>query len=438
MSRINLPVNQVRLTNVAVVRMNTHGKRFEVACYRNKIINYRQKIETDLSEVLQTDRVFINVSKGLIAPAKDLMKAFNSTDQEEICRIILDKGQIQISDMERSATLESTAKEIANYISTKCVHPVSNRPYTTNQIRDAMKKAEISVQPTTARSVKQQFLDCVRIIQEKKVLDIQRAKMELAIVLPIEIADDELVNLIAELLKEEANALIEDIIDNTRIHFLIDPSQYRVVDSIAKEQDGAKLEILRQTVFQEGDVDVTLELERNTLLQQNRNESERAGMSSLETVQETGSTNQASLANNLAQLDLKDHGEDEDDYESIVNTRKKNKKASKKSKKAKRREKEESSIRKERVDAEKVRQEERNFRLGLNTEGSKPEAVQSAVVEDGLRKKCNTCGGAFTPSEYRSHFRSDWHNYNLKLKMKSISPIDEKEFMFIDSDAFFS
>ncbi len=50
--KITQPVNQVRLTNVAVVRMTTHGKRFEVACYRNKILNYRQRIETDLSEVV--------------------------------------------------------------------------------------------------------------------------------------------------------------------------------------------------------------------------------------------------------------------------------------------------------------------------------------------------------------------------------------------------
>ena len=31
------PVNQVRLTNVAYVRLNKNGKRFEIACYRNKV-----------------------------------------------------------------------------------------------------------------------------------------------------------------------------------------------------------------------------------------------------------------------------------------------------------------------------------------------------------------------------------------------------------------
>ena len=39
------PVNQKRLTNVAVVRMKCHGKRFEIACYQNKVrmLSVKQK-----------------------------------------------------------------------------------------------------------------------------------------------------------------------------------------------------------------------------------------------------------------------------------------------------------------------------------------------------------------------------------------------------------
>ena len=47
-------VNQVRLTNVAVVRLNRGGKRFEIAAYRNKVMNWRDGTETDIDEVLQT------------------------------------------------------------------------------------------------------------------------------------------------------------------------------------------------------------------------------------------------------------------------------------------------------------------------------------------------------------------------------------------------
>ena len=41
--------------------------------------------ETDIDEVLQTDVVFVNVSKGQVARADDLRKAFATDNQKEIC-----------------------------------------------------------------------------------------------------------------------------------------------------------------------------------------------------------------------------------------------------------------------------------------------------------------------------------------------------------------
>mmetsp|Transcript_27467 Transcript_27467/g.32488 ORF Transcript_27467/g.32488 Transcript_27467/m.32488 type:complete len:454 (+) Transcript_27467:1-1362(+) len=449
--------------------MNRHGKRFEVACYRNKILNYRQGIETDLSEVLQTDRVFVNVSKGLFASSKDLLTAFATSNQDDVCQIILDSGQVQIGDMERSATLENTAREVASMVVAKCVHPVSNRPYTMGQVRDAMKEAEFSVQPTTARSVKQQFLDCVRAIQKKGVLDIHRARMELA----INFGGDAVVGGAKDLtrrLETEAQALIvrtNDAVSDEggdveidRIQFLIDPSQYRTIDAIAKESGGT-LEMLRHAVTQEGDADVSSELERNTLRQ---TEHDAAAALKLSNVRQTGNEGHhsqqqsnsviAALASDVGAVLSLDHNRhthnpqhDDDDDIDAVSSRKKNKKAQKKSKKAKRREKEEAALRQERKDAEIARREEREFRLGKSqntTEGDGDGVVNSGVGGNGdvgggggARKSCNTCGGSFTPAQYRVHFRSDWHRYNIKLKMKGATHVDEKEFLMIDSDAFF-
>lgn len=38
------PTNQVKLTNVAVVRLKKSGKRFEIACYKNKVMSWRNKV----------------------------------------------------------------------------------------------------------------------------------------------------------------------------------------------------------------------------------------------------------------------------------------------------------------------------------------------------------------------------------------------------------
>ncbi|CAL2275976.1 unnamed protein product [Prunus armeniaca] len=57
------PVGQKRLTNVAVVRLKKRGTRFEIACYKNKVLSWRSGVEKDLDEVLQSHTVYTNVSK---------------------------------------------------------------------------------------------------------------------------------------------------------------------------------------------------------------------------------------------------------------------------------------------------------------------------------------------------------------------------------------
>lgn len=76
--RVTQPVGQVRLTNVAVVRYKRGGFRFEVAAYPNKVMNWRNRVEMDINQVLQVPTVFMNVSKGIHAKSADLIKAFGT------------------------------------------------------------------------------------------------------------------------------------------------------------------------------------------------------------------------------------------------------------------------------------------------------------------------------------------------------------------------
>ena len=46
MSRVSIkqtPKNIKMLTDIAVIKLKKGGKQFEIACYRNKIANYRNK-----------------------------------------------------------------------------------------------------------------------------------------------------------------------------------------------------------------------------------------------------------------------------------------------------------------------------------------------------------------------------------------------------------
>lgn len=85
MAKIFTPSNQIRLTNVAVVRLKKGGSRFEIACYKNKVISWRNKVDTNLDDVLQSYSIFTNVSKGQVAKKEELVKAFGTEDETKIC-----------------------------------------------------------------------------------------------------------------------------------------------------------------------------------------------------------------------------------------------------------------------------------------------------------------------------------------------------------------
>ncbi len=120
---INQPSNQIKLTNVSLVRLKKAKKRFEIACYKNKVLEWRNGIEKDLDNVLQIN-VFLNVSKGQTAPSADLAKAFGpKTSVNDIILEILSKGELQVGEKERHAQLERGQNEGVGRVASKLVEP---------------------------------------------------------------------------------------------------------------------------------------------------------------------------------------------------------------------------------------------------------------------------------------------------------------------------
>ena len=136
---INQPSNQIKLTNVSLVRLKKAKKRFEIACYKNKVLEWRNGIETDLDNVLQINSVFLNVSKGQTAPSADLAKSFGAkTPVNDIILEILNKGELQVGEKERHAQLERVHNEVVSIVSSKLVDPKTKRVYTTGMIEKAL------------------------------------------------------------------------------------------------------------------------------------------------------------------------------------------------------------------------------------------------------------------------------------------------------------
>jgi ribosome maturation protein SDO1 len=169
---IQQPANQIKLTNVSLVRYRKGKKRFELACYKNKLLEYRSGTETDLDNVLQVPTIFLNVSKGETAPNAELVKAWpqptaQSQDQpaggrsggkggkkakgkahdegddekswkDAIIEEILKKGEIQVNANERKELLDRMEREIVEEVAQRLVDPQTKRVYTTGMIKKGL------------------------------------------------------------------------------------------------------------------------------------------------------------------------------------------------------------------------------------------------------------------------------------------------------------
>jgi len=231
MPQIQQPSNQIKLTNISVVRLKKGGKRFEIACYKNKVQEWRTGVETSLDDVMQISNVFMNVSKGEVAKSGDLQKAFGKTDVAEIVKEILKKGEVQVGEKERDHDLTSLRKEIATLVAEKCVDPSTQRPYPVGMIEKAMAEAGFSVKQN--KNAKSQVSECIKQLQTDSKLPIQRARMRIKVSLPVADA-----KLLREKVLEGAEKVEHDetMQEEWEATLLIDPAQFRVINELFQKE----------------------------------------------------------------------------------------------------------------------------------------------------------------------------------------------------------
>ncbi|KZP30408.1 Shwachman-Bodian-diamond syndrome protein [Athelia psychrophila] len=228
---INQPSNQIKLTNVSIVRLKKGGKRFEIACYKNKVQEWRTGVETNLDDVLQISNVFVNVSKGEVARANDLKKAFGTASVDDAVKEILKKGEVQVNEKERDHDLTALRKEIATLVAEKCVDPATQTPYPVGMIEKAMAEAGYSVKQ--GKNAKSQVSECIKLLQSDSKLPLQRARMRVRVTIP---AADE------ERLREKILGAAETVENEEKratdweTVMLIDPSQFRVLNELLQKE----------------------------------------------------------------------------------------------------------------------------------------------------------------------------------------------------------
>lgn len=115
--------------------------------------------------------------------------------------MILEKGQVQVSDKEREKELDSKFKDIATIVAEKSINRETKRPFSVKVIESAMKQIHFNV--SASKAAKQQALLVIRELQEQKTIPIERAQMRIRIEVPSAIGKKIKKNIAASEIEEE-------------------------------------------------------------------------------------------------------------------------------------------------------------------------------------------------------------------------------------------
>ncbi len=438
--RINQAVNRVTLTNVAVVRLKRNGKRYEVACYANKISQYRQGIES-MEETLQTTSIFENVSKATLYRKAQLVEAFGTDDEEAICKIILDKGVAQITELERENNYHKMFRQVATLVSEMCVNSQTMRPYPVSTIETALKSTlHFSVDPS--RPAKGQAIKAIRRLE--KVMPLKRAQM----LVKINISQQHAQRL-EEKFKEMKAKIVTKPMDqagdsNQVYKVLLDPDYFRKLSDFTSSLDPpGLLEVADFSVKKENEADVDSvndALGRNLRLEPTAEEEEEdVGAATSSKPDDDNKQNAVKPSSNSDQ---------QSSHVPAVSKMQQHRKNKKK-------------MRKEQRRVEKLAAQDQDTPVEQDAASSLPDvdpvapplapltapptdaaaaaaAAGGGPINDTLAApaaatgglKCLTCKVFFGNDRtlQREHYKTDLHRVNLKLKTKGLPVLSQEEF----------
>jgi ribosome maturation protein SDO1 len=130
-----------------IIKLTVEGDRFELIVKPDPALEYKLGKRTDISSVLVSDEIYSDANKGSRASSEKLMKHFKTTDQTEVAKQIISRGELNLTTDQRRKMVEEKRKQIVQLINRSFVDPKTHLPHPVVRIEAAMDEARVSVDP---------------------------------------------------------------------------------------------------------------------------------------------------------------------------------------------------------------------------------------------------------------------------------------------------
>ena len=165
-------------------RLKRGHEKYEIDIDPDKAMAFKNGLITDINEVLKAKKIFSDAKKGLEISPKQLESEFKTSDPLEVAKIILEKGEIQLTEDYRKRLREAKLKKILAVIHRNGVDPKTHLPHPMTRLENAFEEAKIKVDEF--KSAEDQVQDILSHL--RKVLPIRFELKEISVKIPPEYA----------------------------------------------------------------------------------------------------------------------------------------------------------------------------------------------------------------------------------------------------------
>ncbi|HHQ45325.1 MAG TPA: ribosome assembly factor SBDS [Candidatus Altiarchaeales archaeon] len=168
------------LEDAVVARIKKAGETYEILVDAEQAYKYKAGDQVDLSDVLASEFVFKDAAKADKAAEENIQKFFQTTEITEIAKIILEKGEIQLTAEKKKQMLEAKRKQVVATIARNAINPQTKTPHPPERISKAMDEAKVHIELN--KSAKEQVEAVMKAI--RPIIPIKFETVQLAVKIP--------------------------------------------------------------------------------------------------------------------------------------------------------------------------------------------------------------------------------------------------------------
>ncbi|MDH5815840.1 MAG: ribosome assembly factor SBDS [Candidatus Nezhaarchaeota archaeon] len=160
----------------SIARLTVGSERFEILINPEKAWLFKQGAKVDVKEIMINDVIYKDAKKGLRASREALQKTFKTLDPYEIGKIIILRGEIQLTAKQRKELIENKRRQIIAFISRNCVDSKTGLPIPPTRVEVLLNEVKVSIDPF--KDAEEQALEIIKALKAKIPIKMSKVVLE--------------------------------------------------------------------------------------------------------------------------------------------------------------------------------------------------------------------------------------------------------------------